>query len=223
MLKILKIAEHQGPVVSFLCRIFHEGLPPRAYLNLDLRQASFDISLSKHKPKSAKNPSKSAYQLLKKHLEGFAIHMMQVDEMNNTWLSLKNSDNKQYLLLVEKSRPPMLQMVDLDTKTVHLRLGQSGTFTKKKDFDKSLTELDCQLTALFESFKLSLADNEQGKDNEQKQTIAPKPAATENQDQKDAIKKLRRRLKTLTRSLSKHQQQVPSLSDIENAKTPNAQ
>ncbi|NRA64971.1 MAG: fibronectin/fibrinogen-binding protein [Pseudobacteriovorax sp.] len=187
------------------------------FVELDTRQASFGIRLCEQKPTNLATQG-GMVNMMRKYCKGATIGEISKDHSNgNLWLTLF-SQGQVYYLLLAKSRPPELSLIDPEGISL-MRLGMKGTFTKKSRYEgelpannEKITSIKSELIAAFREEILAKQAQEEesedlGEDHDESDELS--------QTQRQLLQKLKRKLKTYQKALDKQISQTPTSESIE--------
>lgn len=220
-LRILKTWLSQDQTLIFQCQPLAPGLdlPKKAQLLLDLRQQSFGARFSSEKPADASS-NHAFIQILRKHLPQFTIKELLLDPASgNIWIPLLGGAEARepWHILLTRSRPPLASLID-PQGTVYVSYGQKGTFTKKHKLEAAMpADLEKNLLPeLMSSISLS-HESVPPPDSEEKEDETRAAAGTEllPEAQRDLISRLKRKQKTLGKSLQKLKAELPAAKHVE--------
>ena len=192
------------------------GLPvKKAYLILNANQAAFGAQLTAEKPANTTSQTALA-ALLRKHVSsGGMPEVYQHPETLDLWLLFykSGSDLPAFYLRLQKSRPPELSLISAEREQL-IRQSNKGTFTKRKKFADPLpdpailTPITDSIWQLGEKGSVPFSANKKGTD----------PFSEVSKAQREVASRLRRRGKTLKKSLAKLEQDLPSSQEIQQLK-----
>jgi len=196
-----------------------QKFPKKIYMTLDINQISKGITFSESKPAFKVKPG-AMTQIFRKHLNGITLNKIFQDSSSKDYYIIleRSSDTASWVLLLTNTKPPELHLINTTEETSYLRWSTRGTYTKRKDFElppdtfghKSMQQVGDQLTK-------HLLDDHPKKDRctsteETHENTRIKPT------QRTAIQKLRRRLKTLNKSLAKIQSNSTTEQELQSWK-----
>jgi len=191
----------------------------KAYLIADAEQQTFGVTLSETKPENL-NPSGGVVAQLRKHAKSPTIGRIFKSTFNGDWwleLFLTPQPKPDFWVRLQASKPPELSLIDKN-KVIYIRKSSQGTFTKKKQFDGDLPDLEMQHTFQIMNSVLIKEFLTTKKHSEMDQSLEDSTAVympiLEKQIlpdfQREARDRLARRLKTLRKSDAK----IPSPNSL---------
>ena len=187
----------------------------KRFLVADGRQKNFGIRLETEKP-SGIIPNGVLVNLLRKYAKTSTILQIQVEEgSGNIWVKLA-SGGEIYFLLLQKSRPPEIVMMD-SAGEVFGKIGQKGSFTKKHQYDGATPSSDdVNLSDLLESL---LSQEESDSVEKKLSPLDELEILPKTKEQKEVASRLKRRLKSSKKGLEKIAGGLPKEDDILHLKT----
>lgn len=181
----------------------------KAYLVIDSRPASFGISLSLSKPDHL-NPAANMITRLRKFSAKPSI--LSLWRQGNTSLLAIGTKSRQLYILLEKKPQVLIHLIDPETNTSLCRIGPKGSFSKSKTLEQNVMDLKSHRIPLESLFEPLMAPA----------PLAPVPGTpaltTVPSYQKQLRSSLKRRLKTIRKSLEKLMRDLPSPEQIESHK-----
>lgn len=212
----------------------------KSYLYLDARQQSFGVTVKRDKPKGT-TAQTALITTMRKQVPSGVIKGIWQENNGNIWFALAGGGN-QFWLLLEKRRPPLLSLITSD-KTMLIRYGSKGTFTKRASFEGAIPS-DEDAKEFFrpishevfaEALALSAKQAAEDEDNDSESDDARdknspqglphqemEPDDQEGQEgpggiaaaQKQIRNRLKRKLKTLRKSQEKQQNTLPAKEQV---------
>ncbi len=211
---------HHGPSTG-------EDRPKKVHLVLDLKQQTFGARIQLEKPSDA-TANHAFVQILRKYCPQFTIKEIRLEPMSeDIWIPLLagSGDEGCWYLRLTRSRPPLASLICPDA-TVWVSFGQRGTFTKKHALEapfppgpgKSL------LNELMLAFLDQTAQSPDSKRDEEVRApsddspamMSGEAAAREvfPKAQRELRSRLKRKLKTLVKTLEKQRADLPAASKV---------
>ncbi len=196
----------QTPDLEFIWQVSAAGkaavdLPRKFFLILDVRQQSRAVRLSLDKPE-ATSAQMALSNLVRKHLPHTEIRDVQRSGNGDIHIFCGPHDSPPWQLQLSNEKPPALSLVMPDG-TMLVRWGLGGTFTKRKLIPQGESTGQSILEDVWASLRPGATT----------ETPACTPsAATMGTEQRDLLRRLRRRLKTVRKSLEREQQQLPAVT-----------
>ena len=230
ILKIQKSWQTADPILVLHVTTRVEGFPKKAYLLCDARQAQFGMRLTTEKP-AAITPQAAFINLFRKYCRTAVISDIVENAANgDLWLRLHDAPREEpdWYLCLAKSRPPELSLVSKGRDDV-VRTGGKGTFTKRKTFaDAWPVAGQAGFRSIFDSLVAEfVAANAavpaiETEDHAGEIDSASAESAVDVDEglpapQRELVTKLRRKMKTLRKSLEKTQSQIPAPEELASA------
>lgn len=176
----------------------------KCFVLIDLNQKSFGIKLSSKKPPNLKSET-ALVNIIRKHLKGSIIEDIKREvESGDIWIFLKRrgSEGAKYYIHLAQSKPPYLSLINSSKESL-IRFGNKGIFTKKREIDTPLPdETNTSLESITTSLLNELREEIKTPHSETIEVTQEEPA-TPNKEQNQVAKRLKRKLKTLKKSLEK--------------------
>ncbi len=188
----------------------------KLFLTIDVNQMTKGISLTSNKPKFIIKPG-SLTQILRKNLNGMMLNSISYDSESKSYVIELNRPSAQgdgWMIALHGTKPPELELIDRDNESSYLRWSTKGMYTKRKDIDQdnfNFKNLKDMTGPLIESIRTNADESLEPQDQSSKDTASVKSAS-----QRSAIQKMRRRLRTLKKSLDKIEAKSISSSDLSN-------
>lgn len=216
-LRILKSWVSQDHTLIFQCQSSLPHVPKKIHLILDLKQQSFGASLRAEKPGEA-SANHAFIQILRKHLPQFTIREIRCEPMTGDIyipLLAGTDTNTCWHLRLSKSKPPLASLISPDQQIL-VSHGQKGTFTKRHQLEAPLPQgpfrnLLPELFAHWESPEEDAQDAEEGENEAQAEGTA---APTISKAQRELRSRLKRKLRTVTKTLEKLRRELPSAEEV---------
>ncbi len=221
-LRILKTWISGDLCLIFQCQASGNGeeYPKKTHLTLDLRQQSFGARFTAEKPSDASS-NHAFIQILRKQLANFAIKEILVDEASgNLYIPLLSGPETSHpwRIILFRSRPPLASLVDPEG-IVFVSYGQKGTFTKKHSLNSPIPE---QLEKnLLPALLSEIALSKQTDTDRELQTLDVEDSPLEAdrelvpEAQRELVARLKRKQKTIRKTLEKLKKDLPSASEVE--------
>ncbi len=198
-----------------------EGYPGKFYLILDARQESFTGHLSREKPDITVTAQAAFAALVRKYLDGaILVDMLLQQQSGDVWCKFFQPGKQEtWWIKLTKSRPPELVLID-DKREGYIRYGQKGTFTKRRAYEGEHLEDAAHLyRSVLEQYwhaLRSLRHPEHSEGSEEEDTA--EEATHLSDEQRALVKRLRRRVKTLKKTLQKTHDEIPSPTLVKETK-----
>jgi hypothetical protein len=220
-LKVLKSWISQDFCIVFQCQNplagSDEGQPKKIHLIIDLKQTSFELRLSNEKPEDA-HSNHAFVQILRKQCPSITIKEIQSspekDFIYFYLLGTSSEEGKPWKLVFQKVRPPLASLLSPDN-TVFVSYGQKGTFTKRHPYKEASPETLPTKDILPDLF-LHFIGNKIPTENKREEIISENSQEYHHsKSQKDLISRLKRKQKTIKKTLEKIQKNLPSIVEVE--------
>ena len=202
------------------------------YIILDATQDSYGIHFTTEKSQKLK-PTGNFVNIIRKHAKTFVITDIIQEQNGDIWVTVHTPSGStkapiaDHYLLLRKSRPPELSLMETETKNSLVRISAHYSQTKKKLLDreppyelteqKSSRKVQSISNILWDKFiskhKLETSIDPKCSDSEENEDQLENQA-TYSQEQKVLIGRLKRRLKSLKKNVIKQQGQLPSEDEI---------
>lgn len=210
-------------------------LPKKFYLVIQTKQASKGVELRLKKPTDIKVQGVISQIIRKYTPKGVILNILRDKFNKDLWFLLVSGqglDKKRYFLKLCDSQPPLLSFIS-ESKLMHFRYGQSGVFTKKKEYEGGFPDFSdhkqfesivdqaySALAATWQQASMELEDSSKTALTDMKKDEASKNLESEQSTsfldiQREARKKLARRLKTVVKSFEKQSKNIPSVQELE--------
>lgn len=215
-----------------------EGYPGKFYLILDARQESFLARVSRDKPDMTITAQAAFAALVRKYLDGaIFVDMLLHQNSGDVWCKFFLPGKQEtWWIKLAKSRPPELVLMD-GQREGFIRYGQKGTFTKRRPYegdhpDDGGTVYSSVLEQYWDSLRRADArhpddprhpdelrhpEQSEGSESEEADDVSEEPAHLSD-EQRALVKRLRRRVKTLKKTLQKTRDEIPSPTLVKETK-----
>ncbi|MBF0440879.1 MAG: DUF814 domain-containing protein [Oligoflexales bacterium] len=186
------------------------------YLLLDSNQSSFGIRIIENKPEAISSGGNLS-ALVRKHLGSQPITEIVKDESNGDFfISFGFNEDEKWLVKLQRSKPPEISLISPRAESL-IRSGAKGIFTKKTTYEGRLPDRESgQFSDMLENIisefsNRILSSTKEGKLVESDDS-SHEPLSGE---QREIIKRLKRRLKTISKAKEKQFKSTPSESLIQ--------
>ena len=192
-LRFMKVWEGEAPFLVWQVQFKTDGNYQKAYLILSAQQGKPDFEIVQNKPALLK-PTGTLVTLFRKRSKSPKLSKSGKDETSgNTWLKFETKEGP-FFVFLEKGRPSHIHIVD-ESGTSIARKSSKGTYTKKKQSQiPNFEDL--------EAFKVKLPLAPSNLDDTP-ETTEPESTQLIPEHQKRLKGSLKRRLRTVKKSLEK--------------------
>ncbi|MGE0172873.1 MAG: NFACT RNA binding domain-containing protein [Oligoflexales bacterium] len=183
------------------------GLPSKVFLELSFARSL--PALSVEKPRDIKADG-AFVNLFRKHVSRCLLHaVFRHEASGDVWIMFKNADKTIWYARLEQDKPPSISLLSPDG-LVLVRMSSKGVYTKSKPYEGDVAYQNRNFRDITSQLAESLLGaGEEPKQPERDQEFERSPKQTE------ILRKLRRRLRTLKKSLAKSEETLEETSSIE--------
>lgn len=199
-----------------------EGVPKKLYLVALAGQKEPQVNLVFTKPSNLK-PQDALINILRKYAKTSNIRDIHINKNNkDIWISLYHGgkETPDYFVQVANTRPTEIRFIDFHNRSILVSKSSKATRTKVTQFDNqwpldSPGEFQPILASLVEAALKSQAVDAQDESTQVEEPLRLGLQVRQNTEMK---RKLKRRLKTLKKSLAMWEEKTPSIKQIKSTR-----
>ena len=176
-------------------------LPKKIFMTIDINQMTRGITFSRIKPKF-NIKSGTLVQLLRKHLNGLVVQEITQNENTKDYRINVHGASRSvnWIILLHGTKPPEFELVNSDEQTSYFRWSTRGTYTKRKNYE---VDSDKNPKGSFVDISSPLVQSILNAPDENLEEVDSPVSSISSLTQRNAVQKIRRRLRTLKKSLEK--------------------
>ena len=229
VIRIGKCWQGQSPILVFQASpggSLRKQLPKKLFLLVDCQQQKRGLYFLDQKPQNLKIQGGISNILRKYVAQATVKEIFREKSSDDLWIPLYQSgmDRPCWYLKLSAQKPPDLSLISQD-KDVLFRFGQKGTYTKKKKYEENLPfeAKDEYSSCLKEVIALYESSSKSNNKKNEAENSSPEDSRELEADngidisdvQRGLRQKLKRRVKTLKKSLEKLEKEIPTQNEID--------